>query len=139
MTPLASQTPTQTTRRCLIVSHEMRYISVGNLHLVEARPLQDRNQSSNAMDEHHSHGKKAWAVLVHFLIHALVGSLIFLIIAVPAYGLGELVKYLETQHTSTYVIRVLTFVEHAIITGDAALFLVLMFKSLYKASIEMDL
>lgn len=60
---------------------------------------------------------------MHFLIHTLVGSMIFVIIALPAYGLGELVHWLKASGSSEYVVGVLTLLEYAIVTLDAVLLL----------------
>ena len=61
---------------------------------------------------------------MHFGVHIVVGALIFVLIAMPAFGLGALVQYLATQGAATYVIQVLTFLEYAIVTIDAMAFLV---------------
>ncbi|WP_199856191.1 hypothetical protein [Diaphorobacter sp. J5-51] len=46
-----------------------------------------------------------------------------MIIALPAYGLGELVHWLKASGSSEYVVGVLTLLEHAIVTIDAVLLL----------------
>jgi hypothetical protein len=61
--------------------------------------------------------------VAHFAAHAAVGSMVFIIIAMPAFGLGLLVSWLKIQGTASYVIGVLTFLEYAIVTIDAAAFL----------------
>lgn len=67
--------------------------------------------------------KNWWSPIVHFVTHTLVGSLIFVIIALPAYGLGELVHWLKAHGSSEYVVGVLTLLEYAIVTLDALLLL----------------
>ena len=67
---------------------------------------------------------KPWYTPVaHFAVHAVVGSLVFAIIALPAFGLGLLVAWLKLQGAATYVITVLTYLEYAIVTIDAIAFL----------------
>lgn len=67
--------------------------------------------------------KAWWSPIVHFLTHTLVGSMIFVIIALPAYGLGELVHWLKASGSSEYVVGVFTLLEYAIVTLDAVLLL----------------
>ncbi|MGJ7483612.1 hypothetical protein ACSFA2_00030 [Variovorax sp. LT2P21] len=86
-----------------------------------------------------SNHKGGFAATVHFATHAAFGSIIFLIIALPAYGLGELVRWLAKQGASPYVINVLTALEYFIITADALLLAVLIIKSLYKAGKDVEL
>lgn len=62
-----------------------------------------------------------WKPIVHFATHTAVGSVIFVIIALPAYGLGQLVHWLTTQGASAYVVTVLTMLEYVIVTFDAVL------------------
>jgi len=81
-----------------------------------------------------STGPRHWlAPVAHFAAHAVVGCLIFVIIALPAYGLGHLVKWLAIQGTAPYVLQVLTLVEYAIVTADAIAFVWHLLYSLYKA------
>ena len=65
-----------------------------------------------------------WAAIVHFAVHIVVGAFIFILIALPAFGLGLLVQYLAIHGAAPYVIQVLTFLEYAIVTIDAMTFLV---------------
>ncbi len=65
-----------------------------------------------------------WSPVVHFGVHVVVGSLIFVLISMPAFGLGLLVQYLAVNGTAPYVIQVLTLLEYAIVTIDAMAFLV---------------
>jgi hypothetical protein len=83
--------------------------------------------------------QKHWfAPVAHFAAHATVGSLVFLIIALPAFGLGLLVNWLRTQGTASYVLGVLTFLEYSIVTIDACAFLWHLVYSTYKAFKEGD-
>ena len=68
-------------------------------------------------------GNAWWKPIVHFTTHTAVGSMIFVIIALPAYGLGQLVTWLTSQGASSYVVEVLTLLEYAIVTLDALLLL----------------
>ena len=69
------------------------------------------------------HQQTWWAPVVHFGVHVVVGSLIFVLISLPAFGLGLLVQYLAMKGTAPYVIQVLTLLEYAIVTIDAVAFL----------------
>ena len=72
------------------------------------------------MGENNIQEKEHWfSPVAHFAAHAVVGSLVFIIIALPALGLGLLIKWLELQGTSTYVLLVLTGLEYAIVTIEA--------------------
>jgi hypothetical protein len=73
------------------------------------------------------------APVAHFAAHAVVGSLVFVIIALPAMGLGQLVRWLQSQGTSAYVLNVLTLLEYAIVTIDAFALLWHLLYSAYKA------
>ena len=64
-----------------------------------------------------------WSPVVHFGVHVVVGSLIFVLISLPAFGLGILVQYVAAKGTAPYVIQVLTLLEYAIVTIDAMAFL----------------
>ncbi len=64
-----------------------------------------------------------WSPVVHFGVHVVVGSLIFVLISLPAFGLGLVVQYLAVNGTAPYVIQVLTLLEYAIVTIDAMAFL----------------
>lgn len=78
-------------------------------------------------------------VIVHMLVHAVAGIVMFAIVAIPAIILNFAVAYLAAQGTDKFILRVLTFVEYAILVGDAALYLALVAKSLWKAAKELDL
>ncbi len=64
-----------------------------------------------------------WSPVVHFGVHVMVGALIFVLISLPAFGLGLLVQSLAVQGTDPYVVQVLTLLEYAIVTIDAMAFL----------------
>lgn len=74
--------------------------------------------------EHDPQGpEKWWAPIVHFLTHAVVGSVIFVLVALPAWGLDLLVELLQAHHVQTYTAHVLGLLADAIVTLDAALVL----------------
>lgn len=66
---------------------------------------------------------KWWAPIVHFLTHAVVGSVIFVLVALPAWGLDLLVELLESHHVQAYTAQVLSLLADAIVTLDALLVL----------------
>jgi hypothetical protein len=65
------------------------------------------------------HIRKWYTPIVNFAIHSLVGTVIFLIVALPALGLDWLVHFAETAGASAFVIAVLAQLEHAILVFDA--------------------
>lgn len=77
--------------------------------------------------------KPWWSPIVHAFTHALVGTAIFIIIAAAAVLLGVFVKWLELFGVSTYVVGVLTLLEYAIVTIDAAGYLVYLVNTGYQA------
>jgi hypothetical protein len=79
-----------------------------------------------------------WTPIVHFLGHTLAGTMIFLIIALPAVGLYFLVKYLaEVQGVSGYTIEVLKVLEHVVLTIDAALLVIYVMVTAMRAAREL--
>ena len=81
-----------------------------------------------------------WKALVHLATHAVYGMGIFAIVALPAVLLNLAVKWLQArQYASDFVIWVLVAMEYAVLVADAALYLYLVGKSLYKASQELEL
>ena len=71
--------------------------------------------------------------VAHFAAHILVGSIIFVLIALPAFGLGLLVQWLERQGTAQYVLVTLTLLEYAIVTVDAVGLLAHLVLNTYRA------
>lgn len=74
-----------------------------------------------------------WKPIVHFLTHSVVGSAIFIIIAIPALLLGKLVHLLEKWGVAPYVLSVLTYLEYFIVTVDAILVVVYLGFAGYRA------
>lgn len=88
-----------------------------------------------------SRGRLAgWKAVVHLATHAIVGIAIFAIVALPAVLLNLVVRWLEaSNYAGEFVIGVLTVMEYVVLVADAALYLYLVCKSLYKASEELEL
>lgn len=80
---------------------------------------------------------KWWAPIAHFAGHTFIGSAIFAVIAIPAVGLSLLVKFLEGAGVPEFTLAVLTFLEHGILIIDAALFVVYLCITAYRAFKEM--
>ena len=79
-----------------------------------------------------NHRANWWSPVVHFGVHVLAGSLIFVLISLPAYGLGLLIQYLAQSGAAPYVIQVLTVLEYAIVTLDALVLLTyIVYTSIY--------
>lgn len=77
--------------------------------------------------------KKQWYTpLVNFLVHAIMGTLIFLTIGAPAVALSLLVHYLETLHVPGFTIFVLTFLEQAILLIDAIAVVIYVTVAMYR-------
>ncbi|CAG5012163.1 hypothetical protein DYBT9275_05120 [Dyadobacter sp. CECT 9275] len=64
-----------------------------------------------------------WQPYYQFAVHIIVASLIFVLIALAAVGLGYFVHYLEEKKTSAFIIYTLTFVEYLIFIIDVFLYL----------------
>jgi hypothetical protein len=61
--------------------------------------------------------------IFEFLNHTAVGTIIFMIIAIPAIALSILVDYLKLIQVQAFTIQVLALLEHAILMIDAAFFI----------------
>ncbi|MCS8129894.1 hypothetical protein N1E91_11795 [Pseudomonas aeruginosa] len=64
-----------------------------------------------------------YAPIVHFATHAVVGSIIFIIVATPSVLLGWLVHKLREWQVSEVTLTILLFLEYSILVMDAILFL----------------
>ncbi|PMV89764.1 MULTISPECIES: hypothetical protein [unclassified Pseudomonas] len=78
-----------------------------------------------------------WSPIAHFAAHCFVGSIIFIIIGLPAVGLSFLVHYLESIGVSSVTIGVLTFLEVALTVTDGLLFLIYLALGIYRALKEL--
>lgn len=77
--------------------------------------------------------KHWWAPIIHFLKHTLVGTGIFVVVAVPAVVLNILVHFLEKIHVSAFVIKILEILEGVILTFDAIMFVIYLAIQGYKS------
>ncbi len=86
-----------------------------------------------SVDPDKKSGKPWWAPIVRFFVHALCGSAIFAVIAIAAVGVGSLVHLFESWGVKGYSLSVFHFLEKALVTVDAALFLLYLGVGLWKA------
>lgn len=70
--------------------------------------------------------------LINLAIHVVIGSLMFVIIAIPAVGLSFLVTWLETINVAPYTLQLLTLLEHAIVTIDVLSVLAYILTTIYR-------
>jgi predicted membrane channel-forming protein YqfA (hemolysin III family) len=97
--------------------------------------MNDNNTNNkNKNDNNHKgeHHKKWYTPILNFATHAIVGTLVFLIVALPAIGLEHLVHMAEGWGTSAFVISVMVFLERAILVLDAGAVLLYILVSTYK-------
>lgn len=82
--------------------------------------------------------KYFYTPIVNFSVHALVGTVIFLIIGLPAVGLGIFVHHLDAiGGVSKFTIATLTFLEHTILVVDSIAVLSYVTISTYREIKEM--
>ena len=91
----------------------------------------NHNKNKN-VNNHSSLDGKWYKPIVNFATHAFVGTLVFLIVALPAIGLEHLVHMAEGWGTSSFVISVMVFLERAILVLDAGAVLLYISISTYK-------
>jgi len=72
-----------------------------------------------------------------FLVHILVATILFGLIATPAVGLSFLIKWLETNQVSEVILIGLELMEYAIFFADIILLLVFLAKSTYRAATKL--
>jgi len=70
-----------------------------------------------------------WYPLWEFLLHVLVGTGIFVVIAAPAVGLNLLVAYLATLKVSYWIILGLEVAEYSLFILDIVLYLVFLVRT----------
>lgn len=80
-----------------------------------------------------------WGACIHLITHMAVGTVIFVVIALFAFGLGQFVKLLEAWGASKPLIYILVTVEYILVVVDVALFLYLLVKSVVKVGKETEL
>ena len=78
-----------------------------------------------------------WEPLIEFLIHVLLGSLIFVVIFMPAVGLNLLVAWLGTTSVGSLLIYVLLFAEYALVFIDGALYVAFLLNSAKRYLVKM--
>ncbi len=71
-------------------------------------------------------------MLWEFAIHVFVGLLLFLIIYLPAYGLSELVHWLENG-TDPVLLYVMRSAEYLLVAADSLLLVAFVGKSTWRA------
>ena len=81
--------------------------------------------------------KHWWKAPLVFLIEVIVGSVIFIIVALPAVGLNYLVHWLEGKGVDSIIISGLTALEYTIFTVDIGLCIFFIVKSAIKAGKEL--
>lgn len=75
--------------------------------------------------------QKWWLPIVEFFIHAIVGTVLFILIALPAIGINLFILHLEIKLSLSPILYLsLTMVEYMIVASDLILFAVFMFKSI---------
>lgn len=67
--------------------------------------------------------------LWEFLVHVLVGTGIFVVIAIPAVGLNLLVTYLSSLNVTYVIIIGLEIAEYALFVLDVGLYLLLLVRT----------
>lgn len=96
-----------------------------------------KNQKQNQKQNQEQHSKSIWTPVVHFAGHAIVGTILFLIVALPAVLLSLVVHGLEAAHIDGFTVEVLKFLDHAILIADAGLFVAFLVITFIKALREM--
>lgn len=76
---------------------------------------------------------KWWAPIIHFATHAVVGTAVFVVVALPAVLVHWLVHALAAAGIDGYVAIVLTGLEYSLVTVDATALLSYLGITLYKA------
>ncbi|MCK6391660.1 MAG: hypothetical protein L6Q40_11690 [Azonexus sp.] len=90
------------------------------------------------LEEKKKEEKKSWMTpVIHFAAHVVVGTALFVIIGAPAVGLSFLVKALVAAGVDAYTVAVLSFLEHAILTLDAILFMTYLVVTAWRSLKEM--
>lgn len=75
---------------------------------------------------------KPWEVPLQFVVHALVGALVFGIIAAVAFGIDRAVLYLNDLEANVVIIIGLKVAEFSLFTTDIALFLVFLWRTFWR-------
>lgn len=91
------------------------------------------SSTTNASSDVSEAGQQ-WVVLWKFVIHEVLGALIFSVIAVPAIGLDLGVQQVETLHISSVIINGLKIAEYAIFGADLSLFITFLAKDAFRTA-----
>ena len=75
-----------------------------------------------------------WSPLHEFAVHACTGTLVFCIIAIPAIGIGFVVKWLSGLGVPDVILNGIVLGEYALFGVDLALFIYFLFVSAYRAA-----
>lgn len=78
-----------------------------------------------------------WHAPAEFLVHVIVGTLIFVVIAVPAVGLDFLVKWLAGLGVTEIILYGLRFAEYMLFFVDLALFAWFVVRTAWKSAKKM--
>lgn len=81
--------------------------------------------------------KKWWHPLLVLLKETFGGSIIFVVVAIPAIGINYSVHWLERQGIDSVIIVGLTMLEYTLFSVDAMLFIFFIVKSAIKAGQEL--
>jgi hypothetical protein len=76
----------------------------------------------------------SWRVPWHFFVHIIVGTSIFVIIAMPALFLSIAVAKLEAYHADSVIILGLRAGEYALFVVDLVLFFVFLWRTAVRTS-----
>ncbi len=80
-------------------------------------------RASPTQSEHGMESEQVWwHAPWEFLVHVIVGILIFVVIAAPAVGLDFLIAWLENKSVGKLIIYGLKFAEYTLFFVDLALF-----------------
>lgn len=81
-----------------------------------------------------------WRALARLATHSVLGLAVFAILAIPAVLLHLAIHWLDVNnYASKGLLFVFKVVEYAYVLADAALYLYLVGKSLYKAAEDIEL
>ena len=78
-----------------------------------------------------------WHPLWEFCMHVIVGTCIFVIIALPAVGLNYFVTWLAGNGVDKPIIYILYIAEYTLLVLDVALFIIFLIRSSWRAFKEM--
>ena len=80
-------------------------------------------------DEQNILKTKWWFPVYKFFVHVVVGTIIFLIIAIAAVGISCLVHYLEQIGIDSFICIVLRIVEYLLFVADIVCFIIFLIVS----------